>query len=89
MADVKKVNKTNEEGVQVNIANNQPVLYSDSVFITTGQFGVVFDFAQSVGSTNQQNVIARVGMSKEHALALLNVLEKKVKETFGVKSEKN
>jgi selenocysteine lyase/cysteine desulfurase len=89
MADVKKVNQSNEAQVQVNINNNQPVLYTDSVFVTTGKFGVVLDFAQSMGSTNQQNVVARVGMSKEHALALLNVLEKKVKETFGVKSEKN
>lgn len=89
MADVKKVNQTNETELQVNIANNQPVLYSDSVFVTAGKFGVVFDFAQSVGATNQQNVVSRVGMSKEHALALLNILEKKIKETFGVKSEKN
>jgi hypothetical protein len=89
MADIKKGNQTSETELQVNIANNQPVLYSDSVFVTAGKFGVVFDFAQSVGSTNQQNVVARIGMSKEHALALLNVLEKKVKETFGVKSEKN
>jgi hypothetical protein len=89
MADIKKVNPTNEAEMQVNITNNQPVLYTDSVFVTSGRFGVVLDFAQAVGSTNQQNVVARIGMSKEHALALLNVLEKKVKETFGVKSEKN
>jgi hypothetical protein len=88
MADIKKANQTSETELQVNMTNI-PVMYSDSVFVTAGKFGVVFDFAQSVGSTNQQNVVTRIGMSKEHALALLNILEKKVKETFGVKSEKN
>ncbi len=89
MADIKKTEEAGEPEVRVNIAGNQPVLYTDSVFITAGKFGVVLDFAQTMGATNQQNVVARIGMSKEHALALMNILEKKLKETFGVKSEKN
>lgn len=74
---------------QINLSTNQPVLYSDAVYVNAGPYGIVFDFAQSMGNTNQQQVVARIGMSKEHALALMNVLEKKLKETFGVKSEKN
>lgn len=64
--------------VQVNVPNGLPVLYSDSVFVTTSQWGVVFDFAQNIGPANQQNVVARLGMSKEHAKALLGVLKKRL-----------
>lgn len=69
-----------QPGVQINIPGNLPVLYTDSVFVGTNQFGLVFDFAQSMGSTNQQTVVARLGMSKEHAKALLKVLAEKLHE---------
>ena len=64
--------------MQVNVPGNIPALYSDSVFVTASQWGIVFDFAQNIGPTNQQNVVARIGMSKEHAKALLDVLRKRL-----------
>lgn len=67
-------------GVQINMNGNIPILYTDSVFVTTNQYGLVFDFAQSMGPTNQQNIVARMGMSKEHARALLRVLQDKLEE---------
>jgi transcriptional regulator with XRE-family HTH domain len=76
----------NNPGVQINMPGNLATLYTDSVFVTTNDFGVVFDFSQSMGPTNQQNVIARLGMSKEHAKALLKVLIEKLGEEVRSKS---
>lgn len=71
-------NIVKEQTVQV--PNNLPVLFSDVIGITSSQFGLVLDFGQRLGSTNQTNVVARVGISKEHGEALLKVLTEKIKE---------
>lgn len=66
-------------GFQVNVGNTT-VFYTDSAYVTTSQWGLVIDFAQGVGPTNQQNVVSRVGMSKSHAKALAEVILKKLSE---------
>jgi len=63
------------------------VLYTDSVFVTRSQYGLVFDFAQAMGSSNEHMIVSRIGMSEEHAKALLKVLESKLKES--IKSKAN
>jgi transcriptional regulator with XRE-family HTH domain len=69
--------KEMKKEIQVSM-KDVPVLYSDSAFVTANQFGIVFDFAQSIGSTNNQNVVARIGMSIDHARALSEVLRKRL-----------
>ena len=60
----------------VNIdAKSTPVLYADSFFVSSTDFGITFDFAQRVGPTNQQQVVSRVGMSFEHARKILEVIQ--------------
>ena len=66
------------KGVEITVPQNTAILYSDSAFVTTSPYGVVFDFAQTMGPTNKQTVVARVGMSQQHAEALLKVLEKRL-----------
>lgn len=73
---------------EIKVPDNIQVLYSDSVFVTSSQWGVVFDFAQNVGSTNTQNVVARIGMSKEHARALMNVIQKRLAAPKSQKSRR-
>lgn len=68
------------KGVELNVPNNAVVIYTDSAFVTTNEFGCVIDFAQRLGSTNKQNVVARVGMSKDHAKALIKVLQERLDE---------
>src|SRR3990167_5482563 len=68
-------------GLQVAIPADKPILYTDSVFVTASPFGIVMDVAQSMGSSNQQSVVARIGMSKDHAKALLKVLQEKLAES--------
>ncbi len=71
--------KTDEEVVQdlnINLdPARTPVLYVDSVYMKVNKNGVVLDFAQQVGPSNQYNIIARVGMSKEHAKDVVENLE--------------
>ena len=81
----KEVNKMQEEikppvakELQVNVPSGTPVLYTDSCFVTDSPFGIVMDYAQRLGPTNQQTVVARVGMSVEHAEALVKVLSQKI-----------
>lgn len=78
--DQKQLQSQGNTGVQINIPNNLPVLYTDSVYVTASKHGIVFDFAQNVISTNSQNVVSRMGMSKEHARALYKILGQKISE---------
>ena len=74
-----KVNPQRE--IQVNMAADRtPILYTDSVFITSNQYGIVFNVAQSVDDKTQQ-VVARIGMSRDHAKSLAEVLAKHLEMT--------
>lgn len=52
-----------------------PVFYSDIVYVSSSEYGVVLDFAQRIGPTNQQQVVARVGMPFSHARKMIEVIQ--------------
>lgn len=52
------------------------ILYSDTVHIMINNYGVVINFMQNTGATDQPLVISRVGMSKDHARSVLEVLQR-------------
>ncbi len=69
-----------EEDIKRNIVNlsvpaDSRVLYTDMVHVMSNQFGVILNFVQSVGPGAQPMVVSRVGMSKEHAKSVLEVLK--------------
>ena len=64
-----------KQALEINMPSNISALYSDSTFLSVNPYGVIFDFAQTVGATNKQNVVARIGMSKEHAVILIEKLQ--------------
>lgn len=66
-----------------------PVLYADSVHIKSDRHGVVLDFAQQVGPSNQYNIISRVGMSKEHAQDMIEHLEALLRKEGNSTTQKN
>ncbi|PIR43369.1 hypothetical protein COV24_02895 [candidate division WWE3 bacterium CG10_big_fil_rev_8_21_14_0_10_32_10] len=70
----------NVEPMQINVPDTLYVIYTDSAFVHKNKYGIVLDFAQTMGPTNRQNVVARIGMSKEHAIALLEVLKKNLED---------
>jgi hypothetical protein len=52
-----------------------PVIYTDSTFVSSNDYGLVLDVAQTVAGNPQQHfVVARIGMSFEHAKKLLEVM---------------
>ena len=74
MSDKAIVNQSIPETNVTIDPKDRPVLYSESVFIGSSEYGLVMDFAQRVGPSNQQFVVARIGMSFEHAKRMLHVL---------------
>lgn len=76
----KEATQTAPIKLEVKVPEGTNVLYCDSAFITASNFGIVFDFAQSMASTNSQTVVSRIGMSRNHAEAMLKVLEQKIVE---------
>lgn len=79
------------EGVNLNVnLDTTPVVYTDSVLMTTNQFGVVLDVCQRLGSTNQVRIVSRFGMSREHAKKFVEELGKLLVMTEGQRrTEKN
>jgi uncharacterized protein YajQ (UPF0234 family) len=45
--------------------------------------GIVFDFMQKLGPTNQVRIVARVGMSREHAKKFYKILNDSLKLVEG------
>lgn len=78
----KNLDRTSVEkgAVEISIPGDMPVLYSNAVFITADDYGVILDFAARLGSTGKHNVISRVGMSLSHAEDLLRVLKNNIEE---------
>lgn len=67
--------EVDEKQMQVTInLDTTPILYTDGVQMTANEDGVVLDVMQKLGNSNQQRVVARIGMSLTHAKKLANLL---------------
>ena len=55
-----------------------PILYADAIRITSNENGFVIDIAQGIAGTNQAMVVARIGLSKEHAQKLSQLIAQQV-----------
>jgi transcriptional regulator with XRE-family HTH domain len=73
-----------------NIMQSQPVfvlpidariVYTDLVHVMVNNYGVVVNFMQSSGPSNQPLAVSRIGMSKEHAYSLLEVLQNTLEQS--------
>ena len=62
-------------------AEEQPVLFTDIVDIVVNNYGVVMHFMQSAGVGSKPNPVARVGMSREHAKSVLQILQLTLAQT--------
>lgn len=60
----------------VQASHDVPIVYTDMVHIMVNNYGVIMNFMQTAGSNNQPMAVSRVGMSKEHAQSVLEVLQK-------------
>lgn len=68
--------------VKINL-DTTPVLYTDNIGMTTNEDGVVLDVMQRIGNTKQVRVVARIGMSRQHAKKFVMKLGKLLALTEG------
>lgn len=74
----------NPQGVDINInLDTTPILYTDNMFMTTNEDGLVLNVIQQVLSTNKVRVVARIGMSRTHAKKMLKELGRLLVMTEG------
>jgi transcriptional regulator with XRE-family HTH domain len=59
----------------------KPILFTDVVDIMVNNYGVVMNFMQSSGPNSKPNAVARVGMSREHAKSVLQILQVTLAQT--------
>ncbi|MCA9329328.1 hypothetical protein KDA11_01670 [Candidatus Saccharibacteria bacterium] len=58
------------------------IVYTDMVHVLINDFGVVLNFFQNTGQPGAQPLaVSRVGMSKDHAKSVIEILEKSIKKS--------
>jgi hypothetical protein len=60
-------------GININL-DTTPIFYTDNVLMSSNEDGVVLDFAQKIGPSDQLRIVSRIGMSRQHAKKLLQKL---------------
>ena len=70
---------TQQPGVMV-MPLDVRIVYADMVHVMANNFGVVMNFMQTAGPNNQPLAVSRVGMSKEHARSVLEILQKTLEQ---------
>lgn len=62
--------------------------YTDMVHVSVNNFGVTLSFLQNIGPQNQPVVVSRLGMSREHAESVANVILRTLKASNDQKTHK-
>ncbi len=64
------------------------IVYTDMLHVSVNDYGVVMNFLQSSGLGNQPLAVSRVGMSKEHARYMIEILQNSLNSKPQVKKSK-
>jgi transcriptional regulator with XRE-family HTH domain len=64
------------------------IVYTDMVQVMVNNYGVIVNFMQGAGPNNQPLAISRVGMSKEHARSVLELLQKTLEQADELSANK-
>lgn len=56
-------------------SDEAPIVYTDMIQVMVNNYGVIMQFMQGAGAGNSPLAVARVGMSKEHAKSIIEVLK--------------
>jgi transcriptional regulator with XRE-family HTH domain len=62
--------------IDVILPDNINILYSNSMWVSSDEFGIVLDFGQKTQDPTKHIIVTRVGISKEHAKKILEALKK-------------
>ena len=72
------------QAVNLNINfDSTPVMFTDNVMMTTNPDGFVMNIMQQLLNTNQVRVVARIGMSRDHAKKLVKEMGRLLAMTEG------
>lgn len=63
------------------VDNSESVVYTDVVDIMVNKYGVIMNFMQNSAPNTPPKTVSRVGMSKEHALSVMKILEATLSRT--------
>jgi transcriptional regulator with XRE-family HTH domain len=71
------------QSLEINLTNtdDNKILFTDVVDVTVNNYGVVMNFMQGAGPNKEPSSIARVGMSREHAKSVLQILQLTLSQT--------
>lgn len=69
-----KETDTNKPGALV-MPTEARIAYTDIVYTVANQYGLVINFMQENGPAGQPLIVSRVGMSKDHARSMIQVLQ--------------
>jgi len=87
--DDKTKNQQSQVVVDVNL-DTTPILFTDNIFMSTNEYGVVLDVMQRIGPSNKMRIVSRIGMSREHAKKFMQEFGKLLVMTEGqIKTGKN
>lgn len=83
MAGYDSEDKTSNHPVSASTApgGSQPIMFTDIVDVIVNNYGVVMNFMQSSGQKNGPSIVARVGMSREHAKSVMQILKTTLAQT--------
>jgi transcriptional regulator with XRE-family HTH domain len=70
----------NSDSVKTAAQADHKVLYTDVVDIMVNNYGVVMNFMQA-GPANSAQPVARIGMSRDHARSILQILQATLSQT--------
>lgn len=77
-------NKPTDEQITVDLNPDQtPILYTDNVFMATNADGLVLNITQRLLPTAKHRIVARIGMSRDHAKKFVAELGKLLAMTEG------
>lgn len=60
--------------------SDEKIIYTDMVQVMVNDYGLVMNFLQGAGLNLPPQAIARVGMSKEHAKSIIELLQKTLEQ---------
>lgn len=66
---------------QISITSDARIVFTDIVDVVVNNYGVVMNFMQGAGPNSKPVTVAKVGMSREHAKSVLQILQVTLAQT--------
>jgi transcriptional regulator with XRE-family HTH domain len=81
MHRISSARMASDEPQQLIATSDERILFTDIVDIVVNNYGVVMNFMQNGGTNAKPTAVARVGMSREHAKSVLQILQVTLAQT--------